>query len=51
MTNWEAIFTQSPVSQGYYNEQRLPSNTGLGRAVPGFSRAWILFAIMPAAAP
>ena len=24
MTNWEAIFTQSPVNQGYYNEQRLP---------------------------
>ena len=26
MTNWEAIFTQSPVNQGYYNEQRLPQH-------------------------
>jgi len=24
MNSWEAIFTQSPVNQGYYNEQRLP---------------------------
>jgi hypothetical protein len=26
MNSWEAIFTQSPVNQGYYNEQRLPQN-------------------------
>ena len=24
MNSWEAIFTQSPVNQGYYDEQRLP---------------------------
>ena len=24
MSKWEAIFSQSPVNQGYYNEQRLP---------------------------
>ncbi len=24
MNAWEAIFSQSPVNQGYYNEARLP---------------------------
>jgi hypothetical protein len=24
MNTWEAIFSQSPVNEGYYNEQRLP---------------------------
>lgn len=24
MSNWEAIFSQSPVNDGYYDEQRLP---------------------------
>jgi hypothetical protein len=24
MNAWEAIFSQSPVNEGYYNEQRLP---------------------------
>ena len=51
MNSWEAIFTQSPVNQGYYDEQRLPSSTGVGRAVLGSRRAWILSAIMPATAP
>ena len=26
MNNWEAIFSQSPVNQGYYNEAGLPQN-------------------------
>lgn len=24
MSNWEAIFSQSPVNKGYYNGERLP---------------------------
>jgi hypothetical protein len=24
MSTWETIFSQSPVNEGYYNEQRLP---------------------------
>ena len=24
MNTWEAIFSQSPVNQGYYDEERLP---------------------------
>lgn len=24
MNTWKAIFSQSPVNEGYYNEQRLP---------------------------
>ena len=26
MNTWEAIFSQSPVNQGYYNEAGLPQN-------------------------
>jgi len=26
MNTWEAIFSQSPVNQGYYNESGLPQN-------------------------
>ena len=51
MNSWEAIFTQSPVNQGYYNEQRLPQQHWAWPRGTWFSRAWILSAIMPAAAP